>query len=131
MARVLQILLVTALSGCVVARAPSSSAAIVGCYSKTDKTGYNTLHLRLNPDNSYVANLQGDIGSWGSASGNWGLDGDKITLTPVKENEQMTGFLRKLTVLRSMGQYQLLPTSGWDALSTTRCYESFGHANGR
>jgi hypothetical protein len=72
----------------------ATSESAISCYASQDATGYNQLRLRLNSDGSYTADIQGDIGSWGSASGQWRVSDNTITFVPVAETEHMQGFLR-------------------------------------
>jgi hypothetical protein len=117
------------LTACATAHAPVIARDISGCYSKTDDMGYNTLELRLKADGSYLANLQGDIGSWGNAIGTWQIDGSKLDFNPSRETERMVGFLHQVKLTRTLRGYGLQPT-GWSTLSAVRCHETFAHPNG-
>src|SRR5262245_53952959 len=102
------------LAGCVATpvKPPIAQQGLVGCYAKTDDIGYNSLELTLKPDLTY-SSMQGDIGSWGIASGHWQVSGNIITLTPDKETERMVGFLRELSVWHAYGRYSLRLPQGW------------------
>ena len=101
--------------------APVAAEDLAGCYGRVDRSGYNLLALALRPDLTYTATLQGDLGSWGDASGRWRVDGSTLVLTPTQETEQLTGFLRAPTIRRQTGRYALDVGHGWEPLSRTGC----------
>ncbi len=55
--------------------------------------GIYTLRLAILDNGNYLARWDGDIGFNGSASGSWKRDGDKVILTPKKEELMMKGYL--------------------------------------
>jgi hypothetical protein len=120
------IVLCVLLSSCAAmpAKQRVTEAGIAGCYAKTDEVGYNTLRLTLNPDLTYTADLQGDIGSWGKASGQWAISDNAINLAPDQETERMVGFLRQLIVKRAYGRYSLQLSHGSEPLENIACPKS-------
>jgi hypothetical protein len=76
------------------------------CYSSTDGIRYNHFYLHLLPNGNYTIKLQGDIGTWGEASGNWIQERDTITLAETaKDSTNFVTFPTQFTIRRngSMG----------------------------
>ena len=112
-------LLSLAIYGC--ASMPASEAEVVGCYQAYDQSIYTQLKICLAPDRTYTADLRGDIGSWGQASGQWSYAAGAVTFIPEHETERLHGFIRSaLTSTRSGGKLVPLGATGkpvWDALA--------------
>jgi hypothetical protein len=108
------------LSGCTYAPLKIASNT---CFGSTDATRYNRLLLNLHPDGSYAAELQGDIGMWGTANGTWIESPEGLSLEP--KNQTGEEFLHRLKKINS---WILIaqPISGkydykWDPMKKETC----------
>ena len=82
---------------------------MAGSYYRGDGLGYN-VSLLLQTNGDYSAEWHGCLGKYGEAAGKWSLAGNRIVLTPSKEEGMMKGHLRSLVVLRFHGDWILVPT---------------------
>jgi hypothetical protein len=81
------------LSGCTFAPLKLASET---CFGSTDVLRYNHLYISLQPDGSYTAELQGDIGMWGTAKGSWSDGPKEIFLKPISQTgEEVLRSLKK------------------------------------
>jgi hypothetical protein len=106
------LMMVALLTGCQSQQAHTDLAALrpfAGSYYRGDGTGYN-INLDLRPDGSYDARWRGCLGVYGTARGQWSVDGERIVLSPKKETEMMTGHLKRLDLARHDGRLILLPS---------------------
>jgi hypothetical protein len=120
--RLLAFLTLFLISGCSVA--PLKIAADA-CFSGSDVLRLNQLSLRLSPDGTYSAKLQGDIALWGTANGHWLDAGATIALTPELETGVERSFLRTL-FKRSNGSLVAAAMPGqydyrWEPLARHPC----------
>ena len=89
---------------------------VVGRWYRGDHLGYNVL-LTLAPDHTYKATWTGDEvdpktnrpGEYGSASGQWKLQGNRLLITPVKETKEIKGDISTMQVERLHGKIVLAP----------------------
>jgi hypothetical protein len=103
MKRLTTILLSVALAG---ACLQASEESAVGVYKS--EVGIYVLTVTLLSNGNYLARWDADIGSNGSASGSWKLVGAEVHLTPKKEEDMMTGYLRVLLLREFKGRKALL-----------------------
>ena len=83
---------------------------VLGRWYRGDHFGYNVA-LTLAPDHSYKATWSGDEGEYGSASGKWALQADRLVITPSRETKDTKGDLRTLRLERRHGKIVLAPTA--------------------
>jgi hypothetical protein len=89
---------------------------IVGRWYRGDQLGYNVL-LTLAPDHTYKATWTGDEidpktnrpGEYGSASGKWKLEGDRLVIMPVKETKDTKGDISTMHIKQQRGKIVLVP----------------------
>ena len=92
------------IAGCGTTATRSIGAQATSCYRSTDGLRYNSFYLQLKPRSSYKIVLQGDIGTWGEASGDWSQESGTVTLSqktvkgliefPTRFNIQRNGSLK-------------------------------------
>lgn len=99
------LLAVAVLTGCSRQATPSSLA---GSYYRGDGTGYN-IYLNLAASGAYKAEWYGCLGAYGTASGSWSIDGERIVLSPSSETDMMKGHMRELHIVRYDGQFVFVP----------------------
>jgi hypothetical protein len=108
----LALMMVALLTGCQSQQTRTDLAALrpfAGSYYRGDGSGYN-INLDLWPDGSYDARWRGCLGVYGTARGQWLVDGEHIVLSPKKETDMMTGHLKRLDSARHEGRLILLPS---------------------
>ena len=71
---------------------------------------------------TYSATWLGCVGTYGEASGEWHLDGDRIAFHASREADMMRGQLTNLDILRFRDHWIFLPTDKQGRSS----YEQFG-----
>jgi len=89
---------------------------VLGRWYRGDHLGYNVL-LALAPNHTYKATWTGDEidpktnhpGDYGSASGKWKLEGDRLVITPVKETKDTKGDISTMHIERQRGKIVLVP----------------------
>ena len=89
---------------------------VLGRWYRGDHLGYNVL-LTLSPDHTYKAAWTGDEidpktnrpGEYGSASGKWKLEGDRLVVTPQKETKDTKGDVSTMRLQRQRGKIVLTP----------------------
>jgi hypothetical protein len=115
------VILIVALSACAAIRAPSEPAS---CYSAQDATRYNHLYLRLESNGRYSVKLVGDVGTWGTTSGQWTTSGTTVSLQPTQADGRLTGFAPTLRKDPD-GSLSLpagsLPFRDWSPLAASGC----------
>jgi len=103
---------ITLLSICAALSAFAASSTfsdkdVVGRWYRGDHRGYNVV-LTLALDHTYKATWTGDEidpktnrpGEYGSASGKWKLEGDRLAITPAKETKDTKGDVSTMRVQR-------------------------------
>jgi hypothetical protein len=58
---------------------------------------------------TYKAEWHGCLGTYGTASGTWLVDGERIVLSPSSETDMMKGHLRELHIVKQDGQFVFVP----------------------
>lgn len=88
----------------------------VGDYYQGDGLGYN-LHLTLKPDGSFSCQWSGCMGDYGSTSGTWVHDGDRITVDATKSSGMFDDSpLGNMVIVKHDGVDRLLLDSDSDLL---------------
>jgi hypothetical protein len=115
MRSLLSTLLVLVFSGAAIA-ADYTDKDVLGRWYRGDHLGYNVL-LTLSPDHTYKATWTGDEidpktnrpGEYGSASGKWKLEGDRLVIAPQKETKDTKGDVSTMRLQRQRGKIVLTP----------------------
>ncbi|MEP7016085.1 MAG: hypothetical protein ABI925_11650 [Verrucomicrobiota bacterium] len=115
MRSLLSTLLVLVFSGVAIA-ADYTDKDVLGHWYRGDHLGYNVL-LMLSRDHTYKATWTGDEvdpkakrpGEYGSASGQWKLEGDRLVVTPQKETKDTKGDVSTMRLQRQRGKIVLTP----------------------
>jgi hypothetical protein len=111
-------------SGCTAtyAQLPAGDAPDA-CYVSGDTSRYNNFYLRFKGDGTYTATLQGDVGEWGSAAGNWHADHARVMFAPATETGVMKGSLKSVEKKRGNGfrPAALSFWPGWTNLQPKAC----------
>jgi hypothetical protein len=94
---------------------------VVGHYFRGNGLPYN-LHLKLEQGGRFTAQWHSCLYKPGQSLGTWIVSGNRITLDPPVEGEMLRWPLSNLNVLRSKGQWILIPTDQRDRES----YEKHG-----
>jgi len=89
---------------------------VVGQWYRGDHLGYNVV-LTLSPDHAYKVSWRGDEidpktnrpGEYGSASGKWKVEGDRLVITPQKETKDTKGDVSTMRLQRQRGKIVLTP----------------------
>jgi hypothetical protein len=108
-------LLVLAFSAAAIA-ADYADKDVVGRWYRGDHLGYNVV-LTLARDHTYKASWTGDEidpktsrpGEYGSASGKWKLEGDRLVMTPAKETKDTKGDVSTMRLDPRRGKIVLAP----------------------
>jgi hypothetical protein len=99
--RNLWVLIVGALfSGCATVSYQPIAVDTDHCYSSTDGVRYNHFYLHLQSGGNYQFKLQGDIGTWGEASGTWDQERENIRFFQTSTKD-LIAFPSHLQVQRS------------------------------
>ncbi|PYJ84112.1 MAG: hypothetical protein DME22_13915 [Verrucomicrobia bacterium] len=93
--------------------APPNPQALEASYFRGKGLAYN-LHLTLEAGGKYKARWHSCLYKPGEASGTWSLADKRITFTPPIEGEMLQGRVEKLDVLKSKGEWILVPTDERD-----------------
>ena len=93
--------------------APPNPQALEASYFRGKGLAYN-LHLTLEAGGKYKARWHSCLYKPGEASGTWSLTDNRITFTPPMEGEMLLGRVEKLDVLKSKGEWILVPTDERD-----------------
>src|SRR5579859_2434276 len=86
---------------------------LVGHYFRGNGLPYN-LHLKLEQGGRFTAQWHSCLYKPGQSLGTWIVSGNRITLDPPVEGEMLRWPLSNLNVLRSKGQWILIPTDQRD-----------------
>jgi hypothetical protein len=73
---------VVALAGCAATPARRVVDVPPGCYRVNDATAYDAKQVELKADHTYYAEYQGHMTLWGSGTGEWRVEGDKVVFSP-------------------------------------------------
>jgi hypothetical protein len=99
------LLTVAVLTGC---SRQATLSSLAGSYYRGDGTGYN-VNINLAANGTYKAVWHGCLGVYGTASGNWSVDGARIVLSPSSETDMLKGHLRELHIVKHNGQIVFVP----------------------
>jgi hypothetical protein len=115
---------VAALAGCAATPARQVVDVPPGCYRANDESRYDAKQVALKADHTYYAEHQGDITLWGSGTGEWHVEGNKVVFSPDHVDGQ-SPLPESLIVERgAQGVALRIPKGGilWKApLSATSC----------
>ena len=110
---------------------------LVGSYYQGDGLGYN-LHLTLEQDGGFDCQWAGCLGNYGSTSGTWSQNGDRIIVNAMESNGMFTDRpLGDMAIIQHDGESRLLRDKDAELLKDEPDmvpFFSFGHVeteNGR
>lgn len=127
---------VASVTGCATAAPPIAAAALHGCYEVGDATRYERKLLQLKADGTYYGEYQGHITLWGSATGTWRVENNKLVLTSTHVTDQPPLPDRLILERHAQGVELRIPKGGilWKNPFTTASCDSmhwqgtlFGH----
>src|ERR1700741_774735 len=101
-----------------------TAASVAGCYTKHDGLGYDFVELTLKPDGQFKLLMSGHMGTWGSSSGTWSVDGNTVRFVESESSGEGKDYLDTLIVGRRWPHHVLARTrkeirTGWGKFYST------------